>query len=261
MRTEYHIQKLNEVFETRQEKNEKYSLRAYARDLGLDPSTLSKVLQRQRNFPLGKVEQVVRNLGLQFDEKIDFSNSILKTRGMIVPANKNPAVPLKLSQDEHFRILSEWEHFALFSLIETAGFKNDIVWMTKRLNLSTQRCEQVLQTLISVGLVKENNDGTLQLVEKMLSSSDGVSSLALRLAHQRELGLAQQSLKIHNVTERDFSSLTISANRNQLQKAQKLTRQYLTELMELMQHGERDDVFQISVQIFPLTTPNKSKKT
>ena len=47
----YYINKLKQKLTEAQEKNPHYSLRAYARDLGIHPASLSLIIKSKRAFP------------------------------------------------------------------------------------------------------------------------------------------------------------------------------------------------------------------
>ncbi|GEM_PF-4756843 len=76
----YYINKLKQkLFET-QEKNPNYSLRAYARDLGIHPATLSLIMKSKRAFPLNSLDKVAEALGLSEAEKNIFLESVTKVK-------------------------------------------------------------------------------------------------------------------------------------------------------------------------------------
>jgi transcriptional regulator with XRE-family HTH domain len=60
----YFIDVLNADLSKRKQKNPRYSLRAYARFLGLDPSTLSRILAGKQPPSITVVRKLLRKLGL-----------------------------------------------------------------------------------------------------------------------------------------------------------------------------------------------------
>ena len=72
----YYIIKLNEVLLARQQLNPRYSLRAYSRDLGIHPSSLSQILRGNRSLPSKYSNPIADRLPLKPEEREEFINSI-----------------------------------------------------------------------------------------------------------------------------------------------------------------------------------------
>lgn len=67
---------LSDELRRRQEANRAYSLRAFARLLDFDASTLCKVLRGKRSISTAKAEQMVMRLGLDEGSMNEFMNSL-----------------------------------------------------------------------------------------------------------------------------------------------------------------------------------------
>lgn len=76
----YYINKLKQKLTEAQEKNPHYSLRAYARDLGIHPASLSLIIKSKRAFPLNSLDRVADALGLSETEKNLFLESVAKVK-------------------------------------------------------------------------------------------------------------------------------------------------------------------------------------
>lgn len=72
----YYVEILQREFDNRREENARYSLRAYAKFLDMDPSSLSAVLRGKRLFPLKKVEFVSSKLHLEGEDRRRFLQSV-----------------------------------------------------------------------------------------------------------------------------------------------------------------------------------------
>lgn len=76
----YYINTLKKKLVEAQAKNPHYSLRAYARDLGIHPATLSLIIKSKRAFPLNSLDKVATALGLNETEKNLFLESVSKVK-------------------------------------------------------------------------------------------------------------------------------------------------------------------------------------
>ena len=120
----YYLSKIKEEFSRKQRVNEHYSLRAYARDLGVHPSTLSQVMKGNRPLPLKDSTSVVKNLKLGPKDKTLFMESLYR--------RKTSIDDIKISSlDERF-MLDEWEHFAVLELYELVNFEANIAEISKK---------------------------------------------------------------------------------------------------------------------------------
>ncbi len=90
----FYVEKLQAFLKEKKKKNPSYSTRAFAQHLGIDSGTLSALLQGKRALPAKARE--------------------------------------KAAADE-IAILTEWEHFAILSLMTTQDFRDDAQWISKRL--------------------------------------------------------------------------------------------------------------------------------
>jgi hypothetical protein len=76
----YYIQKLKEDFSQKQRRSPRYSLRAYARDMGVHAATLSMIFKCKRALPFNKSIQIVEKLSLGPKERTLFLESLYQGR-------------------------------------------------------------------------------------------------------------------------------------------------------------------------------------
>lgn len=72
---EFHLKMLKKEFERRQTSNPRYSLRAFARDLALDPGLLSRLMAGKRLMALSTAKRVTERLRLEEGEARRFLQS------------------------------------------------------------------------------------------------------------------------------------------------------------------------------------------
>ena len=97
----YHVRTLNDVLERRKEKNNRYSLRAFAVHIGLHPSALSRILAGKQELSLLSAGDVINKLDLEREDKIRFALS--------VAAEKYDHALAKLGQDIGQNLFEESE--------------------------------------------------------------------------------------------------------------------------------------------------------
>ena len=124
----YYLKKLRDEFEARTARRPDYSLRAYANFLEVEAPSLSGVLKGARRLAKSKVAKVADKLNLSPEEKDLF----IKSNRSDSEVTKQPSAVVnryQLDSETHFRIIAEWEHYAILSLIETVDFKPQSKWI------------------------------------------------------------------------------------------------------------------------------------
>ncbi|WP_413584960.1 DUF4423 domain-containing protein [Bdellovibrio sp. HCB274] len=238
---------LTGILNARRAKNSKYSLRAFARDLKTSPGRISSILSGY-DLP-GKIlrKRIIATLGLSAENAERFEFLV----GKYLHERKDERSPHQLSE-EKYTFLPDWHHFAILNLIETVSFKNDPAWIAERLGLAVSTATQSLKSLKEVGLVEERN-GQLHPTHKHLTSTHDIPSSALRNFQRQLIKKSLQSLDSDAVELRDITSIIIPTNPRQLYKAKLLARKFRSEVSELLEEGEKTEVYNVCVQIVPAT--------
>jgi uncharacterized protein (TIGR02147 family) len=238
--------------EERKLKNPNYSLRAFARFIGLGPSTLSEVLSGKRRVSRDAAEKIVSRLGL--DPKA--THQVLSLfRGRRQPRKKKTFKAIvfsPLDMDQYY-LIADWYYFAILSLSETIGFSDDPNWIARRLQLTKKIVGSALNRLKKLGLLEADNQGLLRPSGRSFSTSDGTSSQAIRKNHHQTLDLAKQSLDVDPVDTRSFTAMTMAIDPELLPEAFERMTKFRDELCTFLESGTKKEVYKLSLQLFPLS--------
>lgn len=241
----------------------------------------------QRSIPAQKIEAVARRLLLSPQKRAQLRQSLQRKRkqgalkkprkkdGQLetqsvdqtgIQSENNSETPTLDDQyfhlidtaEHHFQLLSEWEHFGVLCILETENAQSDCKWIAQRLNISVHRVDVVVDRLIALGfLVVEN--GKFSPCFLKLSTSENIHNSALRIAHQEELTLAAKAIDSVDITLRDFSSLTVACDVNQLALAKEAIRNFRKEIEAILESGPKTEVYQLCIQLFPLSKVNSQE--
>lgn len=244
---------LKDQFELRLQRNKRYSLRAYARDLGIGHGKLSEILRGKRT--------VGRRLAQRIGVSLKFNEEELK----LFVAAAASRVPKAKAMDRFSRIFSkriseaelssivDWENYAILSLVETHDFRKDPRWVSHRLNISESRADHCLQQLEMLGLIVKTRGGRYRVNQRGTASTTDVPSVALRESHRQVLDLAKSSLDVVPLAQRDFQTLTLAMSEEKIPQAKVLIRDFLVKFCAKMETGRKNDVFTLNLQFFPNT--------
>lgn len=241
----------------RQRQNKSYSLRAFARFLDLNSAELSMILRSQRGMTKEKAERVCDRLELSPIDRESFFQSIKNRKKKNDDNSDNSLATYKernsIKLDEsYFEIISEWEHFAILSLMDNKDFASDLNWISNRLNLTISRLNRCIKNLENCGLII-NKNGHLSKSYTDYKTTEDVISPALRKSHKEALELAGEKLISIPTESRDYSSRTLSIKVTDLPKAKELIREFRNKFAEMIDSQEGEEVYQLNLQFMPLT--------
>lgn len=244
------IDYMKKTFEERCKKNPSYSLRAFARSLGMDSSTLSALLRRKRPVSLKIARKLVE--GLQITDPIEAQALIVDTFKSESNKELNHYKELALETAE---ALASWEHFAILALLEIKSIKPSERNFASKLNLPVALVFEILQRLVRLGLVQKK--GLLwELTGKNMATPTDIPSKALREGHKQNILKSMESLDLHPVEHRDISGITIAISKKRLKGAKKMIREFRHQLATYLEEGDPDSVYRLNIQLFPLTPEN-----
>jgi uncharacterized protein (TIGR02147 family) len=242
---------LHEQFVEIQMRNPSYSLRAFARKIGLNSAALSEILNSKRNISKKMAIRILERLELSPDVHNHLVNLFpeKQSRKNLAAVPKRSTINLTVDQ---FHIMSEWFHFAILSLAETNSFQNDPKWIAERLNIKVQDAKAAIERLERLELL-QNIDGKLVPTGKNVQSPDHSVNLSLRRSHMQNLELAKQSLEKDSIHIRDFTAITMAIDTKKIDQAKKMIREFRDNLCAFMESGEKNEVFKMCIQLFPLS--------
>jgi uncharacterized protein (TIGR02147 family) len=245
---------LTREFELRCQHNARYTLRAYANFINIDSGTLSQILKGKRKLAKSHWISAAKKLKLNNREKKIFLKSLWEEQGLDM---KNNVISEKkahlLSSEHYFEVITEWEYATALCLLDIKHHDFSVQNLTKYLGVSVKRANEVYGKLFQFGLIR-NVEGKIEKIDQNFESTEDVKSLALETAHVNELKLSIEKVQSLNVLEREFTSLTFAGNAKDVKKMKLWIRSKRQEFEKIFESKRANQVFQFSVQLFPLTS-------
>jgi uncharacterized protein (TIGR02147 family) len=238
-------------YEMIRRKNSAYSTRAFAEKIGVHSGALSEILTGKRRISRKLAERIVTKLGFDPQERAEALQCF--------PELPKPEMKLKESQylkltADQFRLISDWEHLAILSLMGIEGFNSSSQWIANRLDISEPRVLKAVSRLMDLGLIRLGEDGRLVRTASEVRTTDDIRSEALQKYYDTTLELGKKALHDLPVTERDFTSVVLKMNPKTLSMAKELIRKFQDEFGDLVEEtGTPTEVYLLSMQFFPLT--------
>jgi uncharacterized protein (TIGR02147 family) len=236
-------------------RNPSYSLRSLARKIECSPAALSEILNNKRRVSAKLAGRIVDRLGIDPVEKKRVLDLFVARNGGQAKSEELETQYSEIATDQ-FRAVSEWYHFAILSLAETKDFRDDPRWIADRLNVRLPEIVTALERLERLGMLHRDKRGTLEPSGKQFATTDEIAFAALRGYHSEILELARNSLERDGLERRDFTTMTMAVDPVRLVQAKKMIRQFRAKLCDYLERGERTEVYQLSVNLFPLSRQN-----
>lgn len=251
---------LKKELERRLVYNASYSLRAFARDLGISAPRLSRILNENLGLSFKAANEIAKKIDFKGIDKELFLTLARSSAVRSSIRKKESYSQLKsiyqqkysaISADT-FQVISDWYHFAIVALVETKNFKNNESWIAQELGINKLQASQALKRLIRLGIILEENE-KLSVSQTYLIESQHTSHEAIRNFHTQIIGKAVQAIHQQDVNERFLFSSAISIQKSKLGQFRELIQGLHNNAeTEASTHLEKDAVYALSVQFFRL---------
>ena len=250
---------LLEEYESRCKRNPAYSLRAYARDLNLSPTSLSLILKGKQGLSSFKAKNISDKIGFSEPESQLFCTSVQSCHARSPRARESADVQLRKETFsstelslEYFKIISDWYHFAILELTDTKGFKSEPKWIAKKLGISTLEATSAIERLLRLELLTEEK-GKLKQTTGYLATPSGIPNRSLKNFHHQLLKKADQAIADQDVKEREVASVILAMDKSDLEWAREEMKNFRRSLLKrLSQKTTKDSLYCFSMQMFNL---------
>jgi uncharacterized protein (TIGR02147 family) len=231
-------------------RNPRYSLRAFARHLGTDHSTLSQILRGRRALAVRTIERMCTRLGIDKDQRERF---VVAERMRRRQTADEPEQIRRLGRDAML-LLSDWRHFAVLELTRLDAFKPDSRWIARVLGASVDDVNIVVQRLLRFGLLQMTDAGrwTANGSTAPITFSELLDAVALRLS-TRGASLPAATTEC-DYRPGDRSETTLAVDSRRVNAAIEIMERCRSDVAKLLTSGDqKDDVYRLEISLLPAT--------
>lgn len=248
-----------EIFQEKKVRNKSYSLRAFARDWGIQPGRVSEIMSGKRHLTYKMANLLAQNIKLSQKKLDELSLLIRGQKGL-----KQSDLPIKKIIDfEKFKHVNTWRHYALMALIEAYPNVDVTIagrsFFSEKLDVSLDFLDEMIKSLVSIGMLTVENNKYILSSFSTTTEQDKKNSSGQ--AFHRELTLYH--LRVMSEVDlglREVQSLIYTMNSTQIKSAKKKIRSFLTDIEKMGAKSKDLDVFGISIFLSPLTKNTYLKK-
>lgn len=239
------------------------SLRAVAGRLNISPSYWSKILRGQRPLPENLLPRVVKVLSMDTHQTARLQRTILQTieerklapvTGVHTKRDTSPVDEFKTLKQEDYWLLEEWYLIPILNLFTVSGFSQTTEEIARRLGISKDTAANAVSRLSLKGYLKENGT-TLERTDMQVRFPTDRSHSSIRKFHQEMITKARKELDAPAAFDsRLISALNFTGSSAKLNEARLILEEAMYRAAKLMAEEEvTDEVYQLNLQIFPLT--------
>lgn len=253
-------QYLREEFERRKSRRSSYSLRAFARDLGIPAPKLSQYLAGLRGMSEKRASDLAEKLRLgpveselfvcavkaaHARDPITRETSLRRLRELM--ANTFSEINM-----EKFSAIRDWHHFAILELTDLKSFQSNYDWIAAALKIRSEEVQDAVDRLVKLGLLEKSEDSWRQ-IDRDLETPADFSSRATRDFQHQMLNLVESRLESVPREKRELGTVMLGVDEDLIPEFKQLVRRFQSEAIALSNRGQkRDSLYVLNFQLMPL---------
>ena len=263
---------LRQYYESGKEHRSAFSYRFLARRAGFSsPNYYKLVMDGDRNIGPDSIEKFADALDLTDEERRFFADLVAFNQAEDVD-ERNEAFEriaarrrfrkARRIDQSMFEYLSHWYHPAIRELAARPDFEADAEWIGARLSPSvpTDKIADSLDLLFDMQLLVRDEKGEIHRGDPSLTTGHEVGSLAIGNFHRQMIERASESIESFDSEVRDISALTVCIDVAMVDDLKDRIHAFREKLLHLADDTDNPEaVYQMNVQLFPLTNPEDSE--
>jgi uncharacterized protein (TIGR02147 family) len=263
-------QYLEAYYQARKSVDRKFSHRFIGKEGKFDPGLFSKILQGKRDISTSMVFRLAALLKLD-RKQTEYFQCLVQYNQSRLHAERNHqyekllamrgTVAKAVEQHQH-RFYSKWYYSALRAMLDfiaTDGSDSDRLARRLVPPIKAVEVREGLELLEKLGFAKREANGRYRVCDPLITTGYGNSAPNANNFVLESLELAKGAIDRFPATERNLSTVTFSIPRTRYSHYEARIRAFRRELMaEIEKEKATDIVYQLNLQLFPLSQPQEN---
>jgi uncharacterized protein (TIGR02147 family) len=261
---------LKEIFSQKAIQNPQFSMRAFARTLGISPGGLSQILNRKIKLSIDRAHEIASKLQVSSKQverfltlvEIESATNVGRKLELIQKLDrKKGATDLAV---DNFNLIASWYGFAILVFVTECASPLSVSLIARRLGITKAAVEVTLERLSRLELIEIIKSDARELKVKRLHDTVLVqtefASEALKKYYLELQSKTTESLSDQTPDTRVSGSQVFAFDRTQVPEIKRLSDKYLDDLENLAAKGKkRSEIYQAVTHVFQLTKDIKGK--
>lgn len=241
-----------------------YSLRAFAKSIGMSPQKLNSILNRNAGLSLKAAIELSKKLSLSEADKnlflalVEAHHSRSLTVRKLAKDRLNELQEfdsnLKLLNENEFEKISTWLIIAIYLLPDLKEFKPDINWIAARLQISMTEAETAVQCLFNNGYLELGPNNEWLQTSKKLAFFAKNKSPALRTYRKDLIEKAKIHVDSDELNNKCFNEIVVPIAHDDLEYIRNEFSDFQKKIFSRLANrtGSADQIYTIMLNAFPI---------
>ncbi len=244
---------------SRQKRSSRYSMRAFARDLGVKQPTLHDVLSGRYGLSYKSAIQVAEKMKLSPEESGYFCDLVLsqhsrsgrqKQAALFRLKKLWGKIEYKILDKRNVSLLSEWYYPVLVELVEFKKSQLDEIELSRLVGISQKDVKAALENLVRIGVIAKQGDRYIRR-SLFLRGESHTPNSTIRRFHKQILMKAHEKIETQPIKSRKFLSTVFSIDSKRIEEARQRLEQMHDEFYREFQSDDNvDGVYAFGLQFF-----------
>jgi len=265
---------LRDSWEEKRKNNPAFSMRSWARTLGLaSHAPLNLMLAKKRPMPKKYVPKLIQSLNLNKEEGLYLETLIDLDRTKTLAEKEyylerlktlSPEKQLNLVEVEEFKLLSDPIHTIILEMTNLKNFQGDPKWIQSVLHfpITISRIEKAIERLVNMGLLSQSSDGIYIKTNQHIAGRVDVEDLGCLNYHKTISQLAAGLVSKQNLNQREYNSYSLNINKKDIYRAKIMMREFIDKFINEIEATKdtAEETYQFNMQFFEITKASQITK-
>lgn len=242
-----------------------YSYQFIADKVSIDRSLIIRIFNGKRHLSSKNIESFIKLVGLNNKEGFYFRELVLYCKAEKEADIKKHMERLlaltptkqRVLRSSEFQYFQHWYYAAIRSLLEFYHFTDDYRALAQTLKpkISVPQAREAIDLLQKLGLIEKQSSGRFVPTANHISTGEKWRSMAVTKYQAETISLSQDGLKRHPQSATDYSTITMSMNRDTITEIRSIIKECRQKIITLVNSVPEEDVntlYQLNMQLFPL---------
>lgn len=245
---DFFVELIQNQFESYQQRNSRYSLRAFATKLQVSPSTLSEILRKKRKISKTTAASIVQILdpanqdALYHLEHLDEHYTPYKTDSIKT---------LRIEGDEAL-LFEKWYHLAIVTFFDSKKYDGSAQSIANYFGISLKEATEATDRLLRLGVIKEENGRYVNSAQFYITDRSKLND-SIHISKKYALKNALHALEAKPLQDKSSFSMMFSVFDQKLvpEAIEYLDKMKKGFVKKFKGKGDKSAIYQLSIQFFP----------
>lgn len=259
---------LHDYILERKKTTKSFSLSQMAKKMGLaNTASLSRIVKGDREPGQDISDKLIRYFEFSDEQSSYFRYLILLEKAKKDPQLKvmlmeklrdlHPQKKFHLLDEKTFRVIANWYYISLREVVRLRNFYDDPQHVVDHLyfKITPSDVKEAYHTLTILGLIEKSPSGKLVQTQNAVDTENDVASEAIKRYHEQSIDNSKIALREMDISTREFQAASFAVKLKDLPLLKEEIRDFKYKIMQKYEasHGEGDEVYQMNIQLFPVT--------